>query len=63
MDNWDALYPFTSAEVNLFSRLHQKVTKFPAPSAIKPREKSDIKVGTEDCEIKAKIEEDDNDKK
>jgi hypothetical protein len=34
MDTWDSRYPFTPEEVNLFALLHNKVTKFPAPSAI-----------------------------
>jgi len=37
MDNWDSLFPFTADEINLFSRLHQKATKFPAPAGIKTR--------------------------
>lgn len=37
MENWDSLFPFTAEEINLFSRLHQKATKFPAPHGIKQR--------------------------
>jgi hypothetical protein len=37
MDSWDTLFPFTGDEINLFSRLHQKVTKFPGPIEIKER--------------------------
>ncbi len=36
MDTWDTQFPFTADEINLFSRLHQKATKFSAPSDIKP---------------------------
>ena len=35
MDTWDSRYPFTPEEANIFSRLHQKATKFPAPLGIK----------------------------
>jgi len=31
MESWDSRYPFSADEINLFSRLHQKATKFPAP--------------------------------
>ena len=42
MDTWENRFPFTTEEVNLFARLHQKATKFPAPPGISVREELEI---------------------
>ena len=41
METWDSQYPFTAEEANIFSKLHQKATKFPAPLGIKITESKD----------------------
>lgn len=35
METWDSRYPFTAEEAKIFSKLHQKATKFPVPLGIK----------------------------
>lgn len=59
MESWDTLYPFTSSEINLFSSLHQKVTKFPAPLNLKTRQVQVVEV-EEDYEIKREYFEEEN---
>ena len=51
MDNLDTLFPFTSDEINLFSRLHLKATKFPAPPSIKVRSIENVDVGEKQKQI------------
>lgn len=34
--DWDSQFTFSIEEVNFFTRLHQKATKFPFPVNIKP---------------------------
>lgn len=38
METWDTRYPFSADEIGLFSRLHQKATKFAPPPNLKADE-------------------------